>query len=115
MPYYAPLGLAGSAPSRHLGAAVAPYTSDADLVLNPRMLADNPKLEALMRGAGFVPASGSDQGGRARPPSGSCCGLRDRKLVDAHTGSHEIVEESGEESGKGALAGLLDFELGIGG
>lgn len=38
--------------------AVAPYTSDADLALNPLALADDPRIEALMRGAGFVPAGG---------------------------------------------------------
>ena len=36
--------------------AVAPYTTDADLALNPAVLADDPRLDALMRGAGFVPA-----------------------------------------------------------
>lgn len=39
--------------------AVAPYTSDADLVLNPAALSDAPRLEALMRGAGFTPARGN--------------------------------------------------------
>ena len=41
--------------------AVAPYTADADLALNPSALADDPKLDALMHGAGFVPAPGSDR------------------------------------------------------
>jgi Nucleotidyltransferase len=36
--------------------AVAPYTSDADLALNPSMLAGDPKIDALMRHAGFVRA-----------------------------------------------------------
>ena len=36
--------------------AVAPYTSDADLVLNPGMLAADPKIDALMHDAGFVRA-----------------------------------------------------------
>lgn len=34
--------------------ALAPYTTDADLALTPEDLADEPRLEALMRGAGFV-------------------------------------------------------------
>jgi hypothetical protein len=38
--------------------AVAPYTSDADLVLNPAILADDPRLDDVMRAAGFVPAPG---------------------------------------------------------
>ena len=33
--------------------AVAPYTTDGDLALDPRMLADNPKLDDVMRAAGF--------------------------------------------------------------
>ena len=36
--------------------AVAPYTSDADLVLNPGMLAADPKIDALMHEAGFLRA-----------------------------------------------------------
>jgi hypothetical protein len=33
--------------------AVAPYTTDADLALDPNLLGDHPALEAAMRGAGF--------------------------------------------------------------
>lgn len=33
--------------------AVAPYTTDGDLVLNPRLLEDTPELEAAMTAAGF--------------------------------------------------------------
>src|SRR5438034_3834505 len=36
--------------------AVAPYTTDADLALNPAALADEPRLEALMRAGGFIRA-----------------------------------------------------------
>lgn len=36
--------------------AVAPYTADADLALNPAALTDEPTLEVLLRGAGFIPA-----------------------------------------------------------
>ncbi|MDQ6748495.1 MAG: GSU2403 family nucleotidyltransferase fold protein [Candidatus Dormibacteraeota bacterium] len=35
------------------GIAVAPYTTDADLVLSPALLADDPLIEAVMRGAEF--------------------------------------------------------------
>ncbi|MEO9048346.1 MAG: hypothetical protein ABI334_01870 [Candidatus Dormiibacterota bacterium] len=35
--------------------AVLPYTTDADLALDPRSLADDPKLEEAMLRAGFVP------------------------------------------------------------
>jgi hypothetical protein len=38
--------------------AVAPYTTDADLVLNPELLIPDPTLESAMRQAGFVPTSG---------------------------------------------------------
>jgi hypothetical protein len=41
--------------------AVEPYTTDADLALNPAVLAGDPKLEALMSSAGFTPAPGPDQ------------------------------------------------------
>ena len=43
----------------HTGAgdlAAAPYTSDADLALNRLRLTDDPRLEQLMRAAGFVPS-----------------------------------------------------------
>ena len=35
--------------------AVAPYTSDADLALDPAVLADDPRLDTLLSGAGFRP------------------------------------------------------------
>lgn len=38
--------------------AVAPYTTDADLALNPELLVPDPRLETTMRRAGFAPASG---------------------------------------------------------
>lgn len=44
--------------------AVAPYTTDADLALNPAALADDPGLDALMRAAGFAPAPGAGEIGR---------------------------------------------------
>jgi hypothetical protein len=37
-----------------LDASVAPYTTDADLTIDPRMLGPEPQLEAAMRGAGFI-------------------------------------------------------------
>src|SRR5438045_3596550 len=40
--------------------AVPPYTTDADLTLDPKLLADDSRLDALMRGAGFTPAPGPD-------------------------------------------------------
>ncbi len=40
------------------GLAVAPYTTDADLALNPELLVPDPKLEPTMRAAGFSPAPG---------------------------------------------------------
>jgi hypothetical protein len=36
-----------------VGITIAPYTTDGDLVLNPILLASEPDVEALMRGAGF--------------------------------------------------------------
>lgn len=33
--------------------AIAPYTTDGDLALDPTLLGDDPELEATMRGAGF--------------------------------------------------------------
>jgi hypothetical protein len=39
--------------------AVAPHTTDADIALNPRVLADEPELAALLQGAGFVTAADS--------------------------------------------------------
>jgi Nucleotidyltransferase len=38
------------------GLAVAPYTTDADLALNPEVLLPDPKLDTTMRAAGFAPA-----------------------------------------------------------
>lgn len=38
--------------------AVAPFTLDADLALNPALLQPNPRLEVLLAAAGFVPAIG---------------------------------------------------------
>jgi hypothetical protein len=35
--------------------AVAPYTTDGDIALNPAALAGDPKVDALMRRAGFSP------------------------------------------------------------
>lgn len=45
--------------------AIAPYTSDGDLALDPTLLGDNPALEQSMRDAGLdlLPA----EGGRAQP------------------------------------------------
>ena len=37
-----------------LAAAVAPYTTDGDLALDPELLGTVPELEAAMRGAGFL-------------------------------------------------------------
>ena len=37
------------------GLAIAPFTSDGDLVLNPAVLAEVPPLETALRGAGFLP------------------------------------------------------------
>lgn len=50
--------------------AVAPFTIDADLAIDPRALSDDPTLGAAMRGAGFTPASGSDEIGRWIGPDG---------------------------------------------
>lgn len=37
------------------GIAVAPYTTDGDLVIDPRQLADEPHIDEAMRKAGFIP------------------------------------------------------------
>ena len=37
---------------------MAPYTTDADLALDPELLVPDPKLEPRMRAAGFSPAPG---------------------------------------------------------
>lgn len=44
--------------------AVAPYTTDADLTLDPSLLGDEPQLETAMRAAGFALA---DMGGHVEP------------------------------------------------
>ena len=36
--------------------ALAPYTTDADLVIDPHRLAEIPPLEQVLLGAGFAPA-----------------------------------------------------------
>jgi hypothetical protein len=40
------------------GLAVAPYTTDADLALNPELLVPDPKLDSTLRAASFLPAPG---------------------------------------------------------
>lgn len=49
--------------------AVAPYTEDADLALDPRQLANRPLVEVLLEQAGFVPGTqpGSWQGAHGVP------------------------------------------------
>ncbi|MDA8024984.1 MAG: hypothetical protein M0T78_00355 [Actinomycetota bacterium] len=50
--------------------AVAPYTTDGDLALDPNLLGDGPALEATMRNAGFElagMASGIEPGIWIRP------------------------------------------------
>jgi hypothetical protein len=42
--------------------ALAPYTTDADLVIDPHRLAEIPPLEQVLLGAGFAPASGDSVG-----------------------------------------------------
>ncbi len=42
--------------------AVSPYTTDADLVLDPRLLGTIPPLEQALRGAGFVPTTDDSVG-----------------------------------------------------
>lgn len=42
--------------------AVAPYTTDGDLVLDPSVLAEAPPVEAALRSAGFLPRSGDSVG-----------------------------------------------------
>ena len=37
------------------GLAVAPYTTDADLALDPELLVPDPRLETVLRAAGFAP------------------------------------------------------------
>ncbi|MEI6623199.1 MAG: hypothetical protein WCP28_14960 [Actinomycetes bacterium] len=44
--------------------AIAPYTTDADLALDPMLLGDEPALEASMRGAGFELMDQNPQPGR---------------------------------------------------
>jgi hypothetical protein len=48
-----------------LSVTVAPFTTDADLALDPDRLGDHPTLTATMIGAGFVPRQGS--GGHPEP------------------------------------------------
>jgi hypothetical protein len=43
--------------TRDSGLAVAPYTTDADLVLDPELLVPDPKIVDAMRAAGFSPTS----------------------------------------------------------
>lgn len=42
--------------------AVAPFTTDGDLVLNPQILGENPALETALSQAGFVPKSADSVG-----------------------------------------------------
>ena len=42
--------------------AVAPFTTDGDLVLEPGVLEERPPLEEVLRGAGFQPSSGDSVG-----------------------------------------------------
>ena len=42
--------------------AVAPFTTDGDLVLEPGVLKERPPLEEVLRGAGFQPSSGDSVG-----------------------------------------------------
>ncbi len=42
--------------------ALVPYTTDADLVIDPHRLAEIPPLEQVLLGAGFAPASGDSVG-----------------------------------------------------
>jgi hypothetical protein len=51
--------------------AVAPFTRDADLVLDPRALANEPTLDGAMRAAGFVPDATKGQPGAWLSPSGA--------------------------------------------
>jgi Nucleotidyltransferase len=41
-----------------IGLAVAPYTTDADLALNPELLLPDPKLDVSLKAAGFAPSPG---------------------------------------------------------
>lgn len=50
--------------------AVAVYTTDGDIVLNPAVLADDPKLDALMRSRGFAPDPNPSHVGTWLEPGG---------------------------------------------
>jgi hypothetical protein len=55
------------------GLAIAPFTSDGDLVLNPAVLAEIPPLETALRDAGFLPKTRTKT--RSISP-GSCAALK---------------------------------------
>lgn len=48
--------------SGHADVAIAEFTNDSDLVLDPRELAEEPLLEDAMRNAGFLPAISNQPG-----------------------------------------------------
>jgi hypothetical protein len=50
--------------------AVAPFTADSDLVLNPEILADAPEIDALLRARGFAPSPDRSRIGAWLGPDG---------------------------------------------
>ena len=48
--------------SGHANVAIAEFTKDSDLVVDPRQLAEEPLLENAMRAAGFLPAASNQPG-----------------------------------------------------
>ena len=82
--------------------AVAPYTTDGDLVLNPRLLEDAPELEAAMTAAGFYLQP--QEGGHVEP------GIW---LTKASAGGEEVlipvdlIVPEGAASGEGRRAARL--------
>lgn len=73
--------------SGHADVAIAEFTKDSDLVLDPRDLAEEPLLEEAMRDAGFLPAV-SNQPGAWINPAGIPVDLMVPDALQAARGSH---------------------------
>ncbi len=73
--------------SGHANVAIAEFTKDSDLVVDPRQLAGEPLLENAMHAAGFLPAA-SNQPGAWMNPDGIPVDLMVPDALQASTGRH---------------------------
>ena len=80
--------------------ALAPYTTDADLVIDPHRLAEIPPLEQVLLGAGGACCAG----GADVPPRPGACGGRSRYAEGA--GTNGLATTKGRASARRAAAGV---------